>query len=153
MCDMTGMLTGRANGWPRDLGAKRLSPQEKGQFLKGLEGNDTSGVDKYGVDAQNKVWWDRNAIENSRYIDAVNFAGLARCDAFFSVGFCDKICPPTTGFAAYNSIAFTNKEILYGVDYGHISCTKADAAAEAAVTRHVWKMRASDHNLQHGADG
>lgn len=40
-----------------------------------------------------------------RYFDGVNFAARARCQALFSVGLMDNICPPSTVFAAYNHFA------------------------------------------------
>ncbi|GAA2180517.1 cephalosporin-C deacetylase [Brooklawnia cerclae] len=39
------------------------------------------------------------------YFDGVNFAARARCPGWFSVGLMDKICPPSTVFAAYHAYA------------------------------------------------
>lgn len=39
------------------------------------------------------------------YFDGVNFAARARCEALFSVGMMDTVCPPSTVFAAYNHFA------------------------------------------------
>lgn len=36
------------------------------------------------------------------YFDGVHFAARARCQALFSVGLLDEVCPPSTVFAAYN---------------------------------------------------
>jgi cephalosporin-C deacetylase len=36
------------------------------------------------------------------YFDGMNFAARARCEALFSVGLMDQICPPSTVFAAFN---------------------------------------------------
>jgi len=36
------------------------------------------------------------------YFDGMNFAARARCQALFSVGLMDQICPPSTVFAAFN---------------------------------------------------
>ncbi|MCZ2263620.1 acetylxylan esterase [Isoptericola sp. QY 916] len=36
------------------------------------------------------------------YFDATNFAARARCPGWFSVALMDKICPPSTVFAAYH---------------------------------------------------
>jgi cephalosporin-C deacetylase len=36
------------------------------------------------------------------YVDAANFAARARCPGWFSVALMDKICPPSTVFAAYH---------------------------------------------------
>jgi len=39
------------------------------------------------------------------YFDGVNFAARARCQALFSVGLMDEVCPPSSVFAAYNHFA------------------------------------------------
>jgi cephalosporin-C deacetylase len=36
------------------------------------------------------------------YFDGVNLATRANCQGLFSVGLMDKICPPSTVYAAYN---------------------------------------------------
>jgi cephalosporin-C deacetylase-like acetyl esterase len=141
LCDQTGMLAGRANGWPRDLAAVKMTSREKMQFKNSLPEHPKPGIDDGGVDALNQARWLMPVIEAARYVDAMNFAALARGDAFFSVGFCDKICPPTTVYAAYNNVPGKNKTMLNCIDIGHVSDSGADAAAEAAVMAHVKKMR------------
>ncbi|MES2200628.1 MAG: acetylxylan esterase [candidate division FCPU426 bacterium] len=37
------------------------------------------------------------------YFDGVHFAGRSRCQALYSVGLMDTICPPSTVYAAYNA--------------------------------------------------
>jgi cephalosporin-C deacetylase len=39
------------------------------------------------------------------YFDGLNFAARAKCQALFSVGLMDDVCPPSTVFAAYNHYA------------------------------------------------
>ncbi|WP_269459465.1 acetylxylan esterase [Micromonospora coxensis] len=36
------------------------------------------------------------------YVDGVSFARRASAPAHFGIGLCDTVCPPSTGFAAYN---------------------------------------------------
>jgi len=43
-------------------------------------------------------------IEVSRYYDVVNFARFIRVPGFYSFGFNDETCPPTSMYSAYNSI-------------------------------------------------
>ncbi len=74
MCDHTGILAGRVNGWPK--------------FIP----TDTTGQPPAEV------------VMAVRYYDAVNFAARARASACFTVGFIDTTCPPTTVYAAYNAI-------------------------------------------------
>ncbi len=50
-------------------------------------------------------------FETLSYFDGLNFALRAKAPALFSVGLMDEICPPSTGFAAYNYYAGERKEI------------------------------------------
>jgi cephalosporin-C deacetylase len=45
------------------------------------------------------------------YFDGVNFASRAKCQALFSVGLMDQICPPSTVFAAFNNWGSDVKQI------------------------------------------
>jgi len=88
MSDHTGMAAGRIAGWPKWV----------------------------PVDADGKP--DPVVLETARYFDTVNLAARIRGGAFFSVGFCDAVCPPTGVFAAYNQIPGA-KEIFCEVAAGH----------------------------------
>ena len=72
MCDHTGVVAGRVNGWPK------LVPN--------------------GTDDKP----DLKVLEAARYFDAVNFASRASAPGMITVGFIDTTCPPTTVYAAYN---------------------------------------------------
>jgi cephalosporin-C deacetylase-like acetyl esterase len=52
----------------------------------------------------------KERIETSRYYDVVNFARKVNVPVFFSYGFNDMTCCPTSTTAAYNAIHTTNKE-------------------------------------------
>jgi cephalosporin-C deacetylase-like acetyl esterase len=54
----------------------------------------------------------------SAYYDAVNFARAFRGPALVGVGFIDRTCPPTSVYAAYNSLRGT-KEIVTSPLMGH----------------------------------
>ena len=43
-------------------------------------------------------------IETSKYYDAVNFARFITVPGFYSSGYNDRVCPPTSMFSAYNTI-------------------------------------------------
>ncbi len=47
---------------------------------------------------------DLKAIETGKYYDNVYFAKRVRCEAFFTTGFVDFVCPPTSVYAAYNNL-------------------------------------------------
>ena len=43
-------------------------------------------------------------VETSKYYDVVNFARQVKVPGFYSWGFNDDVCPPTSMYAAYNVI-------------------------------------------------
>jgi cephalosporin-C deacetylase len=75
-----------------------------------------------------------------RYFDAVNFAARAKAPGFFTVGFIDTTCPPTSVYAAYNALT-TKKEIFHDITAGHTNTPAASAAMRAAVARHFEAMK------------
>jgi cephalosporin-C deacetylase-like acetyl esterase len=75
-----------------------------------------------------------------RYYDAVNFAARAKAPGYFTVGFIDTTCPPTSVYAAYNALR-SRKEIFHDVMSGHTNTPAASAAMKAAVLRHVAAMK------------
>ncbi|MGX6592416.1 acetylxylan esterase [Cetobacterium ceti] len=52
------------------------------------------------------------------YIDIQNFASKINCEITMVTGLMDRICPPSTQFAAYNKI-FSKKNMLVYPDFGH----------------------------------
>ena len=88
MCDHTGLVIGRPVGWPKLV-------------LKGPDGKP-----------------DPATLQAARYFDSVNFAARVKAPAFFSVGFLDALCPPTTVYAAYNNVA-TKKDMNDEIHGGH----------------------------------
>lgn len=89
LSDLTGYLHGRAGGWPH-----MFTPANK-EF--------TAKKDK---------------IETSKYYDVANFARFVQVPGFYSWGFNDETCPPTSMYAAYNSIQ-ADKELFLVQDTGH----------------------------------
>ncbi|MDQ3290658.1 MAG: acetylxylan esterase [Bacteroidota bacterium] len=89
LSDLTGYLNGRAGGWPH-------------LFNK----------DNYAFNAK------KDKIETSKYYDVVNFARLLKIPGFYSWGFNDETCPPTSMYAAYNVIK-APKELFLALDTGH----------------------------------
>jgi cephalosporin-C deacetylase-like acetyl esterase len=75
-----------------------------------------------------------------RYYDGVNFAARAKAPGFFTVGFIDVTCPPTSVYAAYNALT-TKKQIFNDIAAGHTNTPAASAAMRAAVLKHFAAMR------------
>lgn len=91
LSDLTGYLHNRAGGWPH------LFTKANAAF--------TSKPDK---------------INTSRYYDVVNFARLIKVPGFYSWGYNDLTCPPTSTYAAYNVIT-APKQLLIAKETGHFS--------------------------------
>ena len=75
ICDVTGYLNGRAGGWPHYF-------------------------DKSGIAFNNK----KEKLETVGYYDVVNFARRLSQPGIYSWGYNDETCPPTSMYAAYNTI-------------------------------------------------
>ena len=60
----------------------------------------------------------KEKIETARYYDTVNFAKRLKISGIYSFGYNDEVCPPTSVYAAYNSIN-APKKLLLGLEMGH----------------------------------
>ena len=60
----------------------------------------------------------KEQIETSKYYDTVNFARLLKVPGWFSWGYNDNVCPPTSMFSAYNIIT-SPKELHPYLETGH----------------------------------
>ncbi|MBL7698610.1 MAG: acetylxylan esterase [Chitinophagaceae bacterium] len=89
MSDMTGYLKNRAGGWPHIF-------------------------DKNNSIYNNK----KDKIETIAYYDVVNFAKRVKAKGFYSWGFNDNVCPPTSMYASYNVIK-APKQLLLAVETAH----------------------------------
>ena len=61
---------------------------------------------------------DEKQLETVRYYDTANFARLLNVTGWFSWGYNDEVCPPTSMYAAYNVIA-SPKELHPYLETGH----------------------------------
>lgn len=89
LCDQTGYLHGRAGGWPHMFAPANQAYNNK-----------------------------KDKIVTSSYYDVVNFAKRVRVAGFYSWGYNDEVCPPTSMFAAFNQIK-APKELLLVQETGH----------------------------------
>ena len=90
LSDVSGYLNQRAGGWPHMFRA-------------------TQGPNVHRDDAK---------IATMRYYDVVNFARRVTAPGFYSWGFNDETCPPTSMYSAYNVIT-APKQLLLAYDTGH----------------------------------
>ena len=89
LCDLTGYLHGRAGGWPA-----MFAPQNQ--------------------NLNNKP----EKVATSRYYDVVNFARFIKAPGYYSWGYNDPTCPPTSTYSAYNVIT-APKQLFIAHDTGH----------------------------------
>ena len=87
-CDVTGYLHGRAGGWP------------------GMMRDEKAG---HRTEAK---------IATTSYYDTVNFARRLKPPGFYTWGYNDETCPPTSMFTAYNVIT-SPKQLLLALETGH----------------------------------
>lgn len=101
LSDMTGYLHNRAGGWPHLFS-------------------------KYNMAYNNLP----AKIETVKYYDVVNFARLLKIPGFYTWGFNDNVCPPTSMYAAYNVIK-SPKELFLAQETGHWTYPEQNEKAEA----------------------
>ena len=89
LSDLTGYLKGRAGGWPHLFDKNNLA------FNNTKEKINTAG-----------------------YYDVVNFARQLKAPGFYTMGFNDETCPPTSMYATYNVIT-APKELFLALETGH----------------------------------
>ncbi len=89
LSDVTGYLKGRAGGWPHLF-------------------------DKNNIAFNNT----KEKINTAGYYDVVNFAKRLRVPGIYTMGFNDETCPPTSMYAAYNTIT-APKELYLALETGH----------------------------------
>lgn len=89
LSDVTGYLKGRAGGWPHYFDKNALAYNNKPEKITTLG-----------------------------YYDVVNFARRLKVPGYYSWGFNDETCPPTSMYAAYNVIS-APKDLYLALETGH----------------------------------
>ncbi len=89
LSDMTGYLNGRAGGWPHLFAGQNLRFQNKPEKIAAIA-----------------------------YYDVVSFARNLKTPGYYSFGFNDETCPPTSMYASYNQIK-APKELFVVQETGH----------------------------------
>ena len=107
-CDHSGMVVNRIAGWPK--------------IVPVVDGKPDPAV-----------------LEAARYVDCMNFATRTKAaGCYFTVGFIDTTCPPTSIYATYNQLSIP-KEIYDDIPSGHSHSAAARDGMTKAVMRHVGK--------------
>ncbi len=106
LSDVTGYLQSRAGGWPHMFRATEGALAHRSQ----------------------------DKIETTRYYDVVNFARRIKVPGFYTWGFNDETCPPTSMYSAYNVIP-ADKRLMLALETGHNTVPEQTAEVEAWVFR------------------
>jgi cephalosporin-C deacetylase len=62
----------------------------------------------------------RQAVEETlAYFDGINFAAAITCPTIVNIGLQDNVCPPETGYALFNQIGATDKQLYTYDGHGH----------------------------------
>ncbi|WPP51069.1 acetylxylan esterase [Catalinimonas niigatensis] len=92
LSDMSGYLHGRAGGWPHMFAPFKENPKEA----------------------------DPREVETASYYDVVNFARHIKVPGYFSWGYNDHVCPPTSTYSVYN-VVDAPKQLLLAQETAHWS--------------------------------
>lgn len=104
-CDFAAELHGRAGGWPHPFKPDR----------------ETGKASEHATPAK---------IEALRYYDVVNFARRLKVPGYYTWGYNDETCPPTSVYAAYNVIA-APKTLGLTLEMAHSYNAEQHAAIQA----------------------
>ena len=78
----------------------------------------------------------KKLLETSQYYDAVNFAKTLKVPGYFTWGFNDPACPPTTTFSAYNSVE-SEKTLKVYIETAHWHFPEQHSEFENWVLKHL----------------
>lgn len=108
-CDVTGPLNGRAGGWPHPF-----RPDQT-----------TGAASPHATPAK---------LATARYYDTVNFARRVKAPGYYTWGYNDEVCPPTSTYAAYNVIR-APKQLGLTLELGHSYTTEQYDAITAWIVK------------------
>ncbi len=142
----TVVVYGSSQGGAQAIAAAGLDPRVT-YFVAGVP----AGCDHTGGMAGRIAGWPKfiatgekaspEVVEAVRYFDGVNFAASAKAPGFFTVGFIDTTCPPTSVYAAFNALR-AEKGIFNDIASGHTNSPAASKAMREAALKHFAAMRA-----------
>ncbi len=105
-CDVTAKLRGRVGGWPRPSGPDDTVELAEAKFA------------------------------TARYYDGVNFARRLKVPGYYTWGYNDEVCAPTSIYAAYNVIT-APKELGLTLELGHSYTPEQWAAVQGWIAKNL----------------
>lgn len=82
----------------------------------------------------------KEKIATASYYDTVNFAKRLKIPGIYSWGYNDEVCPPTSMYAAYNTIT-SPKTLLLGLEMGHGNSVEQTERINAWIERYLKEGR------------
>jgi cephalosporin-C deacetylase len=141
----TVVVKGSSQGGYQSIAAAALDPRVT-FFVPGVP----AGCDHTGFKAGRVNGWpkfipvgttpDPKVLDAVRYYDAVNFAARTKAAAFFTVGFIDATCPPSSVYAAFNVVQGRH-DIFNDIPTGHANSPAAVDAMRKAILAHAASMK------------
>jgi cephalosporin-C deacetylase len=85
----------------------------------------------------------RRAVEETvAYFDGINFADKITCPIIVNIGLQDNVCPPETGYALFNQIRATDKQLYTYDGHGHdAGRSKHNAIVDRFFAQHLLSER------------
>ena len=85
----------------------------------------------------------RHTVEETvAYFDGINFADQITCPIIVNIGLQDNVCPPETGYALFNRIRATDKQLYTYDGHGHdAGRSKHNAIVERFFAQHLLSER------------
>jgi cephalosporin-C deacetylase len=85
----------------------------------------------------------RHAVEATvAYFDGINFADKITCPIIVNIGLQDNVCPPETGYALFNQIRATDKQLYTYDGHGHdAGRSKHNAIVDRFFAQHLLSER------------
>jgi cephalosporin-C deacetylase-like acetyl esterase len=137
------IVCGHSQGGLQAIAAGGLDPQVT-MVAAGIPamcevGGKVEGWPRFGwPDAEGKV--NLRSVSAMRYYSATNFARRIKADAIYSVGFIDRVCRPTTVYAAYNSMQ-GEKQMVNVPNMPHAVWPQTNEAFTKAILEHIAKNK------------
>lgn len=79
---------------------------------------------------------DENRLKMADYYDMVNFARIIKVPGWYSWGYNDDVCPPTSIYAAYNTVS-AKKEVHLYLQTGHFLYTEQNEEWNKWLRKHL----------------
>lgn len=97
----------------------------------------------YFIQRKNGIPISEAIVEAVKYFDVANFASEinSQTECFFSLGFLDTTCPPSSVCAAFNALKTTQKTLYLAQKQGHTLTPDVFSLSDKFIDAHIVKMK------------